>query len=129
MKLSIVIPVRNESNVIIKTLDLITNNMGEINYEIVIINDYSDDDTCRKIEEKKNINNKIKLFDNGKKGLGGAISLGIEKSTGEAICIMMADMSDDIADLKKYYKLIQSKDISAVFGSRFIKGSNVSEYP
>ena len=129
MKLSIVIPVRNESNVITKTLDLITNNMSETNYEIVIINDYSDDDTCRKIEEKKNINNKIKLFDNSKKGLGGAINLGIEKSTGEVICIMMADMSDDIADLKKYYKLIQSKDISAVFGSRFIKGSNVSEYP
>ena len=68
------------------------------------------------------------LFDNKKKGLGGAINLGIEKSTGEVICILMADMSDDISDLKNYYKLIQSKDISAVFGSRFIKGSNVTGY-
>jgi len=129
MKLSIIIPIRNESNVITKTLDLIANSIKEIDYEIVIINDYSDDDSCKKIDEKKISNNKIKLFDNKKKGLGGAINLGIEKSTGEAICIMMADMSDDISDLKNYYKLIQTKDISAVFGSRFIKGSNLSGYP
>ena len=129
MKLSIIIPIRNESNVITKTLDLIANNINEIDYEIVIINDYSDDDSCKKIDEKKINNNKIKLFDNKKKGLGGAINLGIEKCEGEAVCIMMADMSDEIDDLKKYYQLIQKKDISAVFGSRFIKGSNVSEYP
>jgi dolichol-phosphate mannosyltransferase len=129
MKLSIIIPIRNESNVITKTLDLIANNINEIDYEIVIINDYSDDDSYRIVDEKKSANNKIKLFNNNKKGLGGAINLGIEKSTGEAICILMADMSDDISDLKNYYKLIQSRDISAVFGSRFIKGSNVTGYP
>ena len=129
MKLSIIIPVRNESNVISKTLDLITNSMNEIDYEVVVINDYSDDDTCKKVEEKINTNSKIKIFNNSKKGLGGTINLGIEKSEGEAVCIMMADMSDDINDLKKYHQLIQKKDISAVFGSRFIKGSNVSEYP
>ena len=129
MKLSIIIPVRNEGNVISKTLDLITNSMNEIDYEVVVINDFSDDDTCKKVEEKINTNSKIKLYNNSKKGLGGTINLGIEKSEGEAVCIMMADMSDDIDDLKKYYQLIQKKDISAVFGSRFIKGSNVSEYP
>ena len=129
MKLSIIIPVRNEGNVISKTLDLITNSMNEIDYEVVVINDFSDDDTCKKVEEKININSKIKLYNNSKKGLGGTINLGIEKCEGEAVCIMMADMSDEIDDLKKYYQLIQKKDISAVFGSRFIKGSNVSEYP
>ena len=129
MKLSIIIPVRNEGNVISKTLDLITNSMNEIDYEVLAINDSSDDDTCKKVEEKINTNSKIKLYNNSKKGLGGTINLGIEKCEGEAVCIMMADMSDEIDDLKKYYQLIQKKDISAVFGSRFIKGSNVSEYP
>ena len=129
MKLSIIIPVRNEGNVISKTLDLITNSMNEIDYEVLVINDFSDDDTCKKVEEKINTNSKIKLYNNSKKGLGGTINLGIEKCEGEAVCIMMADMSDEIDDLKKYYQLIQKKDISAVFGSRFIKGSNVSEYP
>ena len=81
------------------------------------------------LKKKKDSYNQIKLFNNNKKGLGGAINLGIEKSVGDAVCIMMADLSDDIADLKKYYQLIQSKDIDAIFGSRFIKGSNVSDYP
>ena len=52
MKLSIIIPVRNEGNVISKTLDLITNSMNEIDYEVLVINDFSDDDTCKKVEEK-----------------------------------------------------------------------------
>ena len=129
MKLSIIIPIRNEGDVIAKALDLLSNSIREINYEIVTVNDYSDDNSYKIIDEKKNSDNRIKLFNNNKKGLGGAINLGIEKSTGEAICIMMADMSDEISDLKKYYKLIQLDNISAVFGSRFIEGSILSEYP
>ena len=41
----------------------------------------------------------------------------------------MADLSDDISDLKKYYNLIQTENIDAVFGSRFISGSKVVDYP
>ena len=129
MKLSIILPVRNESAGIIKTLDFIINSIREIDYEIVIINDFSDDNSNEIIDKKSKENSKIKLFNNKIRGLGGAINLGIEKSTGEAICIMMADMSDSIEDLKKYYNLIQSENLSAVFGSRFIKGSNLSGYP
>ena len=129
MKLSIIFPVRNEAKEISKTMDLICSSINEINYEIIIVNDYSDDDTYDVISKKKDSYDKIKLFNNAKKGLGGAINLGIEKSVGEVVCIMMADLSDDIADLKKYYQLIQPKDVDAIFGSRFIKGSNVSDYP
>ena len=129
MKLSIIIPIRNEANVIAKSLDLISNNIKEINYEVIAVNDFSEDNSYNIIDEIKKENSRIKLFNNKIRGLGGAINLGIEKSTGEAICIMMADMSDSIEDLKKYYNLIQSENLSAVFGSRFIKGSNLSGYP
>ena len=129
MKLSIILPVRNEAKGISKTLDLIYAGIDQIDYEIIAVNDFSDDDTYDIISKKKDSISKIKLFDNAKKGLGGAINLGIEKSNGDAICIMMADLSDDINDLKKYYELIQSENVDAIFGSRFIKGSNVSDYP
>ena len=129
MKLSIIIPIRNEANVIAKSIDLISNNIKEINYEVIAVNDFSEDDSYNIIDEIKKENSKIKLFNNKIRGLGGAINLGIEKSTGEAICIMMADMSDSIEDLKKYYNLIQSENLRAVFGSRFIKGSKLSGYP
>ena len=129
MKLSIILPVRNEAKGISKTLDLICAGIDQIDYEIIAVNDFSDDDTYDIISKKKDSISKIKLFDNAKKGLGGAINLGIEKSDGDAICIMMADLSDDIGDLKKYYELIQSVDVDAIFGSRFIKGSRVLDYP
>jgi len=129
MKLSIVLPVRNESGGIKGALDLIISSIADLDYEIVVINDFSEDTSYGIIDKKSKENNKIKLFNNNKKGLGGAINLGITKSTGGAICIMMADMSDDVSDLKTYYNLIKNENLDAVFGSRFIKGSSLSDYP
>ena len=42
---------------------------------------------------------------------------------------MMADRSDDIEDLKKYYKLIKFENLDAILGSRFLKESKVYDYP
>ena len=42
---------------------------------------------------------------------------------------MMADQSDDINDLLKYYEIINNSDIDAVLGSRFLKESKVKDYP
>ena len=65
-------------------------------------------------------------FNNSKKGLGGAIDLGIQKSNGKFICIMMSDSSDTVEDLNFYYSEISSENLDAVFGSRFIKGGKVA---
>ena len=51
------------------------------------------------MEQAYSLNQKddnFKVFDNKKKGLGGAINLGIKKASGNYIAIMMADQSDDI---------------------------------
>ena len=129
MKLSIILPVRNESNGIEEALNLIVSSIVDIDYEIVVINDFSDDASYKIVDKKVKENSKIRLFNNDKKGLGGAINLGITKSMGGAVCIMMADMSDDISDLKKYYELIKNENLDAIFGSRFLNGSSVSDYP
>ena len=64
MKLSIILPLRNEAKGIINNLNLITNSMGEINYEIIVVNDFSDDETYNIIINQKGIDSKIKLFNN-----------------------------------------------------------------
>ena len=71
----------------------------------------------------------IRLLNNKIKGLGRAISFGIQESKGEYVCIMMSDLSDDINDLKKYFELIALNDVDAIFGSRFTKESKVKNYP
>ena len=129
MKLSILIPVRNEEIVIKKIIDQLEYELKNLPYEIIFINDFSTDDSSGIIKEITKTKEQISLYDNKKKGLGGAITEGINKAKGEAVCIMMCDLSDDIDDLKKYYNIIKDEQVDAVFGSRFIKGSKINYYP
>ena len=126
--LSIIIPVRNESDSLETIMDYYSKNLNNINYEVLIINDFSQDNTLEKARSLFKSKN-FKIFNNKKKGLGGAINLGIKEATGSNIAIMMADQSDDINDLIKYNSLMNESNYDAILGSRFIKGSRVIDYP
>ena len=127
--LSIIVPVRNESNIIHDVFDYFFLNLKNIDYEVLIINDFSNDDTFEKTKALVSKYSNFKVFDNKKKGLGGAINLGILKATGKNIAIMMADQSDDINDLIKYNELMNSENYDAILGSRFTNKSKVIDYP
>ena len=106
--LSIVIPARNESDNLKDILNYFSNVSLKEDFEVLLINDFSEDNT---LVNAKNLFQQIKdlKFMIIKKGLGGAINLGIDKSDGDKIAIMMADLSDDIKDLIKYNELIDKK--------------------
>jgi len=127
--LSIIIPVKNEEELIKNSIDQLLNEMENIELELIVIDDFSNDHTNNIVEEISKKNDKIKFFRNKQKGLGPLIDLGIDKSNGEYICIMMSDLSDDIQDLKSYYKKISNSEFDAVLGSRFMGESNVFDYP
>ena len=127
--LSIIIPTRNETDNLQDILDNIRSKLKELDFEVLIINDYSDDDTLAKSEKLFAPHKQFRVLDNKKKGLGGVINLGIEKAKGEKIVVMMADMSDDLNDLIKYNELMDKENLDAVLGSRFIHGSKVRDYP
>ena len=129
MKLSIIIPVRNEESLIEKIINQLKNKLKIPTYEIIFINDFSTDNTVKVTEVLIKDNPQINLYNNNVRGLGGAITLGINKATGEAICFMMSDLSDNINDLENYYTIIKNENLDAVFGSRFIQGSKVIDYP
>jgi len=129
MKVSIIIPIRNEELLLKNIINQLENKLNDLTCEIVLINDFSTDNTFSILEKLIENKNQFRLYNNNKKGLGGAITAGIHKSTGELICIMMSDLSDDIEDFKKYYNMIKEEKIDAIFGSRFIKGSKVIDYP
>ena len=127
--LSIIVPLRDESNVIHDVFNYFYNNLKNIEYEVLLINDYSNDDTLQKCENLSKDFKNFKVFNNKKKGLGGAINLGIKKANGKNVAIMMADQSDDINDLIKYNNLINSENYDAILGSRFMKDSKLIDYP
>jgi dolichol-phosphate mannosyltransferase len=64
----------------------------------------------------------------GAHGFGRAIQYGFNHSKGDAIVIMMADASDAPADAVKYWKLL-NEGYDCAFGSRFVKGGKVVDYP
>ena len=129
MKLSIIIPVKNEESLIQKVIEELQINLKNLSPEVIFIDDFSTDNTIKVIEELIEDKSGIDIYKNNKEGLGGAITLGINKSNGDVVCIMMSDLSDSIDDLKKYYDIIKNEDVDAVFGSRFIRGSQINNYP
>ena len=129
MKLSIVIPIKNEELLIKKIVDQLHSKLKNLSYEIIFINDFSTDNTAKVTEEIISTKPQMHVYNNKRKGLGGAVNEGINKANGEAVCIMMSDLSDSIDDLKKYYSILKDESVDAVFGSRFIQGSKIIDYP
>ena len=105
MSLSLIIPVYNELNQIEFTIKkLLKFNKIFKNFETVFVDDFSSDGTEKIIKKYAKKIKFIKIFNNKKKGLGSAIEIGIIKSKKKYVCVFMSDMSDDLKDLKKYYK-------------------------
>ena len=127
--LTILIPVRNEKENVYIIIEEIKKKIKNENYEILFINDFSEDSTKDELEKICKSNSKIAYFDNDRKGLGGAMDLGFRKAKGKYICIFMCDSSDTVEDLNRYYDEITEKNLDAVLGSRFIKGGKIVDYP
>ena len=121
--LSVIIPVRNESDSLNELTEYYSKNLNNIDFEVLIVNDFSTDDTFEKAKRIWSDNKNFKILDNKKKGLGGAINLGIKEARGTFVAIMMADQSDDINDLLIYNSLMQEGNFDAILGSRFLKDS------
>ena len=61
-------------------------------------------------------------------GFGRAVVCGFDHMAGEAVVVMMADESDDCRDVVRYWKKL-NEGYDCVFGSRFIRGGGVIDYP
>jgi dolichol-phosphate mannosyltransferase len=61
-------------------------------------------------------------------GFGRAITCGLDAAKGDALVIMMADESDDCRDVVRYWQKL-NEGYDCVFGSRFMKGGGVIDYP
>jgi len=131
MKFSILIPAHNEELCIGATLEKLVNTLNNTNFdfEIIVINDHCNDKTAEVVSQQASKSPQIRLIENlNKAGFGMALRAGLETFTGDAVAIFMADASDDPNDLCKYFEKIEN-GAECVFGSRFISGSKIIDYP
>lgn len=132
MKLSIVIPAYNEEQSLPETLTSIYTALSKdnIQHEIVVVNDNSKDGTLKVLESLKNQIPTLVWYTNaGPNGFGYAIRYGLDRFTGDCVAIMMADMSDSPDDLVRFYHKMVETGSDCVFGSRFMKGGKIHNYP
>ena len=97
MKLSVIIPAKDEEGNIETTIRDVNNVLvsNNIEHEIIVINDHSRDSTLKILNRLKENINELKIIDNNEKsGFGLTIRLGLENYSGEILAIMMADGSD-----------------------------------
>ena len=126
-KLSIIIPAYNEGRTIHHILNKIkaVNLVGNIEKEVIIINDYSSDDTEDAILSYQNQNQdlNIQYFKHEKnKGKGAALHTGIEKATGEYLIIQDADLEYNPQEYNILLQPVLDGFADVVFGSRFMGG-------
>jgi dolichol-phosphate mannosyltransferase len=129
--LSIVIPARNEEGCIESTVGDLYRELQrrQVPHEIVVVDDGSTDSTWSKLQALKQGIPTLKPVQNhGAHGFGRAIIYGFDHMAGDAVVVMMADASDDSKDAVRYWELL-NEGWDAVFGSRFVKGGKVVDYP
>lgn len=132
MKLSVVIPAYNEEESIAETIDQIEEALEKINipHELLVVNDNSNDNTLQVLEQLASKYPSVHYVTNiGPSGFGHAVRYGLERFTGDCVAVMMADLSDSPYDLIRYYTTMVEGNYDCVFGSRFIKGGKVIDYP
>ncbi len=129
--LSVVIPCRNEEGAIASTVEHLhlELRLQNVEHEIVPVDDGSTDSTWAVLQElAARIDGVHPVQNTGENGFGRAIVFGIDHCRGDAVVVMMADESDDCRDVVRYWKLLNT-GWDAVFGSRFIRGGGVIDYP
>jgi dolichol-phosphate mannosyltransferase len=131
VKLSVVIPAHNEEGTVRETLaELVSTLDAEgIEHEVIVVDDSSTDGTAAAVDAFAGEHPRVRCLPSPyRNGFGFAVRAGLEAFTGDAVAIVMADGSDSPRDLVAYQRLLE-EGYECAFGSRFLRGSTVTDYP
>ncbi len=131
MRLSVIIPAHNEVDSIAETVQRTADELraAGIEHEILVIDDASGDGTAQAVHAVAAREPNVRcLRSHLPPGFGHAVRAGLDHYTGDAVAIMMADLSDSPSDLVRYYRVLE-QGYDCAFGTRFGSGGSTQDYP
>jgi len=123
-------PAYNEAGSIGQTVSAVASALraAEVDYEVIVVDDASADGTAAEVAAAAGDERIRCVQSHNPRGFGYAIRSGLDLFTKDAVAIVMADGSDSPEDLIAYWRLL-CDGYDCAFGSRFMAGSRVSDYP
>ena len=131
MKVSVILPVINETFSLTKTVDLIVlENQKDIHEIIIIISKTKTTIASKQIIEKLQLSyqNLIKVFNQDLPFIGGAVQKGFEEISGTHVIMMASDLETDPKDVKKLISTSRANPDSIVTANRWLVGGGFYKY-
>jgi glycosyltransferase involved in cell wall biosynthesis len=123
VKISVIIPCYNEENTIQQIIELVRNALNEREYEIILVDDASTDNTFQIIKDLSlNEDTIVVITHELNLGKGAALRSGFNACSGDVVIIQDADLEYDPSEYGKLLKPIQDGKADVVYGSRFKSG-------
>jgi len=116
-KLSVVIPVMNEEDNIEPLFKAVQDALKDIDYELILVDDGSTDDTIKRVKELADNRTKLLIF-NRNFGQTTAMAAGIDEAEGELIVTLDGDLQNDPSDIPMMIEKLESEGWDVVAGRR-----------
>ncbi|MFA5175671.1 MAG: glycosyltransferase [Candidatus Nanoarchaeia archaeon] len=129
VKLSVIIPAYNEGKKIYSDLKYILNSINKVtkDFELILVNDGSKDNTLEEVKKIKDKRLKILNYEQNK-GKGYALKYGFNKAKGKYITFMDADLDINPGSLENFFKYMEFYNADIIIGSKRHPQSKV-HYP
>ena len=123
MKISVIIPCYNEEHTILKVIKSVHESLNRYEYEIILVDDGSTDNTKELLEEYSRSDEKVEvIYHDINSGKGASLRTGFKAAIGDVVIIQDADLEYDPSEYSKLFKPIQDGKADVVYGSRFKSG-------
>ncbi|WP_208353649.1 glycosyltransferase family 2 protein [Pseudaestuariivita rosea] len=128
---SIVIPMKNESGNVESVMAEISEHCGDVDYEVIVIDDASTDDTAAVIQRLKTKHPQIRLLQNQKSGgQSAAVHSGVLAAKGSVICTLDGDGQNPPSEIPKLYQPLltdETGQLGLVAGQRIDRQDTASK--